>query len=78
MTKTIFVKVPEPKKGDGKKTVDEESRICPIHPNDNPNGGAMMLTPADGPLEVMDTPNIRRRIRSGDLELTTPKKSAKE
>lgn len=82
MTKTIFVKVPEPKKGDGKKLAGEEPRVCPIAAADNPHGGNMMLRPAgfledldasvgttEGPVEVFDSPSIRRRVRSGDLEV---------
>lgn len=71
MNETLFVVVPAPKKGDGKKTVDEEARVCPIHRNDNPNGGEMMLRVGDDPLEVFNSTTIRRRIRSGDLREAT-------
>lgn len=74
MNKTIFVVVPapDPKKG-------EEPRTCPIHRNDNPNGGAMVLRPGDAPLEVVNSTDIRRRIRAGDLVEVKPtaKPSAK-
>ena len=87
MMKTIHVQVPAPKKGDGKTTVDEEPRVCPIASADNPNGGNLMLKPAgfenlvgenlvEGPLEVYESSSIRRRIRSGDLEIVAAPKSA--
>lgn len=73
---TIFVQVPQPKKGDGKKTVDEAARVCPIHANDNPHGGHELKKPDDGAFEVYDSATIRRRIRSGDLELASAPKPA--
>lgn len=71
MNETLFVVVPAPKKGDGKKTVDEEARACPIHRNDNVNGGELILQVGDPPLEVYNSTTIRRRIRSGDLREAT-------
>ena len=58
---TIFVEVPAPAK-DG-----DPVRLCPIHRDDNPNGGALMIRVGDAPVEVFDSTTIRRRIRSGDL-----------
>jgi hypothetical protein len=71
MNETIFVVVPAPKKGDGKTIADEEPRTCPIHRDDNPNGGETMLRPGDPPFEVKNSTGIRRRIRSGDLREAT-------
>lgn len=61
MSETLFVVVPEP------KSDDEVSRVCPIHRNDNPHGGDVMLAVGDDALEVFNSTSIRRRIRSGDL-----------
>lgn len=77
MTKTIFVQVPKPKPAT-KTSPAEEPRTCPIHASDNPNGGALLLTPDDEPIEVVDSATIRRRIRSNDLEVATPKSPSKK
>lgn len=77
MNETLFVVVPEPKKGDGKTTPDEEARVCPIHRNDNVRGGELLLRVGDDAIEVVNSTNIRRRIRSGDLrEATTTEADA--
>lgn len=44
-----------------------EGRTVPIHANDNPTGGALLITSADGVVELADSPGVRRRIRAGDL-----------
>lgn len=60
--KTIYVIVPPPAKG-------AEPRVCPIAAADNPNGGAVMLNVGDAAFEVYESTSIRRRIRSGDLQV---------
>lgn len=46
-----------------------EGREVPIHQNDNPTGGALVVKPGDAPVELADTLGVRRRIRAGDLRV---------
>lgn len=80
--KTIFVVVPEPKAevkgGDGvEPRPAEEPRSYLVHRNDNPHGGQQFMTHESDPMEVVNSTDIRRRIRSGDLRIATEADFAK-
>lgn len=67
MSDTIFVVVCEP------KTEHEVPRSYLVHAKDNPHGGQHYLQVGDDPLEVVNSTDIRRRMRpeSGDLRIAT-------
>jgi len=60
-----------------------DGRVCPIHPSDLVEGGAMFVGDSDmvavrmvdsvTEIEVKDSVHIRRRIRSGDLVVVPDK-----
>lgn len=53
-----------------------EGRTCPIHPDDHAESGTVHVLKPGEELEVEHTAGIRRRIRSGDLEIVQPPKKA--
>lgn len=52
----------------------QPGRVVQLHRTDAPAGASdFKLRPEDGPLEVPNSINIRRRIRAGDLKIVSAK-----